>query len=76
LFVQIDLPYKTKEFTTFLGSCGTEFETVSKEHAYMTNEEKKTWASQRLSVMYTNTKDLEALEDKEGFENEAGPRMT
>mmetsp|Transcript_7355 Transcript_7355/g.10908 ORF Transcript_7355/g.10908 Transcript_7355/m.10908 type:complete len:476 (-) Transcript_7355:613-2040(-) len=64
------------EFTTFLGSCGTEFETVSKEHAYMTNEEKKTWASQRLSVMYTNTKDLEALEDKEGFENEAGPRMT
>lgn len=38
------------EFISFLGSCGTEFETASKEQKAMTKDEKLKYASQRLSM--------------------------
>lgn len=38
------------EFIAFLGSCGTEFDSISKEQKAMTKEEKIKHASQRLST--------------------------
>lgn len=38
------------EFISFLGSCGTEFETANKEQKIMTKDEKLKYASQRLSM--------------------------
>merc|ERR1712037_399470 len=38
------------EFLAFLGSCGTEFESVNKEQQRMTHEEKLKFASKRLSA--------------------------
>ena len=38
------------EFISFLGSCGTEFETANKEQKAMTKDEKLKYASQRLSM--------------------------
>ena len=42
--------YIIQEFMTFLGTCGTEFEEINKEHKAMTREQKLMNASRRVST--------------------------
>mmetsp|Transcript_10291 Transcript_10291/g.13076 ORF Transcript_10291/g.13076 Transcript_10291/m.13076 type:complete len:474 (+) Transcript_10291:54-1475(+) len=60
------------EFIAFLGSCGTEFESISKEQKAMSKAEKLKYASQRLStrcLVMPPDVDKSADEEKEGEEN-------
>ena len=51
------------EFLSFLGGCGAEFDTVTKEQRAMTKEDRMKYASQRLS-----TRVLQMPKDEEGDE--------
>ena len=61
-----------QEFIAFLGSCGAEFDSVSKEQKAMSKEEKIKYASQRLSkrcLVMPPADDKSADEEKEGEES-------
>jgi len=53
-----------QEFISFLGTCGSEFDQVSKEQRAMTKDQKLKYASQRLSMK------VKSIPDKAGNETE------
>jgi len=55
------------EFLSFLGGCGTEFDSVNQEQKTMTKEQRMKYASQRLS-----TRALQIPKDDEGDEESGG----
>ena len=54
-----------QEFISFLGTCGSEFDQVSKEQRAMTKDQKLKYASQRLStrVLSVPIKSSDEVED-------------